>query len=156
MGLLRNIYSQDLVSIYHKTPVDWIESLNIATKKMIDKGIITGAYVDEIIQNVKEHGPYIVLVPGVAMPHASAESKGVLGTAIGFAKFPDKVSFDTQDADKDAQLFFTLAAKNYDQHLQNISNLSDLLMTDGVIDALEHVQSLKDYEIVMNKFDPIN
>ncbi len=153
MGLLKKIYDADLVDIYDQVPKDWTSSIQIATQGIVKKGIITSQYVEEIIKNVQENGPYIVIVPGVAMPHASANSKGVLDTAISFSKFPKKIVFDPNDPEKDAQIFFTLAAKNYQEHLNNISQLSDLLTTDGVIESLEKVESLKDFVKVMNKFD---
>ena len=33
--------------------------------------------------------------------------------------------------------------------MTNIANLSDLLMTDGVIDALEHIETMRDFETLL-------
>ncbi len=76
---------------------DWQDALQQAAGKLIEHQYILPGYVDEIIGNVEKNGPYIVIVPGVAMPHAMAESENVLGTAIGFAKFPAPVVFDPAD-----------------------------------------------------------
>ena len=85
-----------------------------------------------MFNDVKEYGPYIVIVPGVAMPHSSAKNEGVLGTGIGFTLLPEAVSFEAGNPEKDAQLFFMLAAKDSAAHMENIANLSDLLMTEGL------------------------
>ncbi|WP_368285471.1 PTS sugar transporter subunit IIA, partial [Lacticaseibacillus rhamnosus] len=53
-------------------------------------------------------------------------------------------------AEKQAQLFFTLAAKDPEQHLQNIGDLSDLLMTEGLIDQLLAVNSVDDFKAIVD------
>jgi len=139
--MLDEMLNKDLVEITDKEPKDWQEALKMAAGKLVEHNYIKEAYIDEIIQNVKDNGPYIVIVPGVAMPHANAKSDNVLGTAIGFTKFSKPVKFD---ADSNAQLFFTLAAKDPNEHLKNIGELSDMLMTDGLIDKLMDVQNIDD------------
>lgn len=113
--------------------------------------MIDQSYVDEIIQCVEEHGPYIVIVPKVAMPHSSADSEGVYGTAISFTKMKRPIQFDQEE--KSASLFFTLAAKNVDQHMENIQKLSELLMIDGLIDRLADTDSIEDYRVVMQEYN---
>lgn len=89
------------------------------------------------------------------MPHALATGPGVLGTGIGFAKFSEMVSFEEGNPEKQGKLFFTLAAKNEEQHLENIQNLMALLMTDGMIEALSNIETLDDFNQVMNHFESI-
>ena len=105
--LLKDFLDKDLVDIRPEPAKDWHDALQQAAGKLIEHQYILPGYVDEIIGNVEKNGPYIVIVPGVAMPHAMAESENVLGTAIGFAKFPAPVVFDPADPEKKAQLFFT-------------------------------------------------
>jgi len=70
------------------------------------------------------------------MPHSQENARGVHKTAIGFMKLEKPVSFEPEDPDKDARLFFTLASCNPDQHLNNMTRLSELLMNEDVITAL--------------------
>lgn len=148
--LLNDFLEKDLVDIRQTPAADWREALKQAGQKLIDHHYIKPAYLNEIILNVEKNGPYIVIVPGVAMPHALAESENVLGTAISFTKFPESVIFDKTNPDSHAQLFFTLAAKDPDQHLKNISDLSDLLMTDGLIEKLLAVNSVADFQAIVD------
>ena len=145
MTMLKYFHDNDLVRIYDETPQDWREALRIASENLKEKGIITDAYINEIIKNVEVNGAYIVIVPGVVMPHALATGPGVLGTGIGFAKFSEMVSFEAGNPEKQGKLFFTLAAKNEEQHLENIQNLMTLLMTDGMIEALSNIETLDDF-----------
>ncbi|API72917.1 MULTISPECIES: PTS sugar transporter subunit IIA [Leuconostoc] len=155
MTMLKYFHDNDLVRIYDETPQDWREALRIASENLKEKGIITDAYINEIIKNVEVNGAYIVIVPGVVMPHALATGPGVLGTGIGFAKFSEMVSFEAGNPEKQGKLFFTLAAKNEEQHLENIQNLMTLLMTDGMIEALSNIETLDDFNQVMNHFESI-
>lgn len=155
MTMLKYFHDNDLVRIYDETPQDWREALRIASENLKEKEIITDAYINEIVKNVEVNGAYIVIVPGVVMPHALATGPGVLGTGIGFAKFSEMVSFEEGNPEKQGKLFFTLAAKNEEQHLENIQNLMALLMTDGMIEALSNIETLDDFNQVMNHFESI-
>lgn len=152
--LLQDFLDKDLVDIRTTPAKDWQDALRQAGSKLVEHQYILPGYLDEIIDNVKKNGAYIVIVPGVAMPHAMAESENVLGTAVGFTKFPEPVVFDPDDPDSQAQLFFTLAARDPEQHLQNISDLSELLMTDGLIDQLLAVNSVEDFKRIVDAGEP--
>lgn len=150
--LLQDMIDKDLVEIKKDQPKNWQEALYEAAEKLIENNFIKKEYVDEIIKNVNINGPYIVIIPGVAMPHAMAESENVLGTAIGFTKFNKPVVFDEKDQNMKAQLFFTLAAKNYDAHLKNISELSEILSKDELVDELLKIKNIKDFKEIVNKY----
>lgn len=151
--MLKYFHENDLIRFCDKTPETWKEAIQLSCQTLLDKDFITQQYVDEIISCVKKHGAYIVIVPGVAMPHSSEDSQGVLGTAISFTKMKEDVIFEKDNPEKNARLFFTLAAKNSDEHMENIANLSEMLMTEGLIEALMEVENISEYEKVMEKFD---
>ena len=149
--MLKYFLDQGLVKYSDKEITDWKEAVAESCQLLLDKKLIDQSYVDEIIQCVEEHGPYIVIVPKVAMPHSSADSGGVYGTAISFTKMKRAIQFDQEE--KSASLFFTLAAKNVDQHMENIQKLSELLMIDGLIDRLADTDSIEDYRVVMQEYN---
>lgn len=149
LEMLRYLHDHDLVRISDRQPENWEEAIRISCENLIDKGIIDETYREEVVAAVHNYGPYIVIVPGVAMPHSTDKSSGVFGTAISFTKFKEKIYFEAGNEEKQATLFFTLAAKNPDEHMTNIANLSDLLMTDGVIEALDKITTISDFESLL-------
>lgn len=151
--MLTYFYENDLIRFYDEPIANWEEAIAISCKNLLEKDIITAEYVQEIIECIKKYGPYIVIVPGVAMPHSSEDSHGVKGTAIAFTKMKDTVSFETGNSERDAKLFFTLAAKNKEEHTKNIGALADMLMTDGLIEALNNIENIDDYKKVMEEFN---
>lgn len=145
--MLNYFKENDLVYYPETQPADWKEAIRMSCYKLESHGFITDQYIQEIIESVEKHGPYIVIVPQVAMPHAQATSEGVLGTAISFTKFVEPVVFydEEYDEDKPSTLFFTLAAKNPDEHLENITKLMELLGDEGVIEKLLETETLEDF-----------
>jgi len=151
--MLKYFFDNDLINYSDKVITDWREAIVESCQLLLDKKIIDQTYVDEIIRCVKEHGPYIEIVPEVAMPHSSEDSEGVFGTAISFTKMKQPVQFEDEEEEKSAILFFTLAAKNAEEHMENIQNLSELLMTEGLIERLVATNSIEDYQAVMQAFN---
>lgn len=116
-----------------------------------EQGLVTADYGGEIVECIEEFGPYIVIIPGVAMPHSTQSSINCLGTGISLTIFAHDVEFDSGDEEKRARLFFTLAAKNNEDHLKNIQNLMDLLMDEGIVERLLDVNDLEAYQRLMNE-----
>ena len=52
---------------------DWEDSVHVAVQPLVDGGYVKPEYIDGIIQNAKELGPYFVLVPDLALLHARPE-----------------------------------------------------------------------------------
>lgn len=147
--LLQSILDRDLIDIRSDNVKDWQEALYQSGTKLLKHRYIHKGYLDEIVKNVVENGPYIVIVPGIAMPHALAQSKNALGTAISLTKFSKPVIFNQDDPNSYAQLFFILVARDPEQHLKNISELSDLLMTDGLVEQLLKINTVEDFKNVI-------
>lgn len=146
--MLHYFYENHLVHYAKQTPATWEEAIRISCEALKAQQYITDQYVDAIIQSVKDNGPYIVIVPGIAMPHAMADNPGVLGTGISFTKFEQPINFLDHKTGEEhsASLFFTLAAKNSEEHLKNIQNLMDLLMNEDIVEKLKATHSLADYK----------
>ena len=110
---------------------------------------------DAIIMSCKSleaDGPYIVIMPNIAMPHSQEGAVGVNKTAIGFMKLEKPVSFDPNDPEKDAQLFFTLASCNPDQHLNNMMRLSEMLMNEELVAELLKAEGPEDLLKLQEKY----
>lgn len=123
---------------------DWQEAIRMSCESLEADGTVEANYKEDIIACVTKHGPYIVIMPNVAMPHSQEGAKGVNKTAIAFMKLEKPVSFEEGNPEKEAQLFFTLASCNPEQHLNNMMRLSEMLMNEDVVKALEKAQTPED------------
>lgn len=71
-------------------------------------------------------------------------SPGVQKTSIAFAKFETPVRFDENDLDKDAALFFTLAAVDEEEHLKNMRQLFLILSDEELLEKLAQANTAEE------------
>ena len=139
--------------IFIEEAADWREAIRIGCQPLLADGTIDERYQKKVIECVEQYGPYIVLIPGVAMPHSQQGAEGVFKTAIGFMKVEKPVVFVAGDPDKYANLFFTLASCNPEEHLANMSQLADMLGNDDLLEELmENVHNEADLLRVADKY----
>ena len=106
---------------------DWRDAIRKSTEPLEKDNFVTADYKEGIIANVENLGPYIVIAPHVAMPHARPE-QGALKTQIAVTLFRKEVTFNREDAK--AKLFITLSAADSDSHLQVLVKISELLQDE--------------------------
>ncbi|GMO41404.1 MAG: PTS sugar transporter subunit IIA [Treponemataceae bacterium] len=141
--LLKEIVEQKLCYFAGEAS-SWQESIKLSCKALEDAKIVGEKYADEIIKCVTENGPYIVLMPGIALPHSMENSPNAFGTAIAFTKLAKPVSFDDADPEKTASVFFTLAATDDELHLKNMRKLFKMLTNEELAADLQNVRSEAD------------
>jgi PTS system ascorbate-specific IIA component len=141
--LLKEMIEQKLCRFFENA-ASWQDSIRLSCKGLEDAGIINDKYADEIIKCVEENGPYIVLMPGIALPHSMENSPNAFGTAIAFTKLSRSVSFDDNDSEKQASVFFTLAATDNELHLKNMRKLFKMLTDEALCADLQCAASEAD------------
>lgn len=77
---------------------NWQEAIQASGNLLLHTGAITEDYIFQMIQSVKENGPYIVIGPGIAMAHARP-SEAVREDAISLAVLERSVSFGSEEND---------------------------------------------------------
>ncbi len=127
-----DLLKQENVQIYNKD-TDWEEAIRISVKPLEDGGFVTPAYKEEIIANVKDLGPYIVLSEDIALPHARPE-QGVLESQLAVTLFKKPVTFN-EDYPA-TKLFVALAAGDGEKHLSALASLMELFQDDERVRAI--------------------
>ena len=123
-------------------PLEWREALREGIKPLVADGSVEERYADCLIKNVEDHGPYIVLIPGVAMPHAVEGAVGTIREAISFMRVRKPVHFGAEDdPDTTATVFFTLSDVDAQSHLQNMQRLAAVMSNEEVISRLSRIES---------------
>ncbi|MBN2299997.1 MAG: PTS sugar transporter subunit IIA [Acholeplasmataceae bacterium] len=129
----------------------WQEAIRMSCKPLEDDGTVEPSYAELIIECIDKYGPYIVLFPNYAMPHSTENAVGVNGTAISFMKLKEPISFDPNDSSKDAKVFFTLAAVDKDQHVENMQQLFEMLTDEQLLEDLLWVSTVEDLKNLAEK-----
>lgn len=104
---------------------DWREAVRAAGDLMVATGTTTGEYTTEMIENVEENGPYIVIAPGFAFAHARP-SPAVLKTGMSWVRLAEPVEFGHESNDP-VSLVVGLAARDSGAHTEAMAALARLL-----------------------------
>ena len=56
----------------------WEDAIRASYQPLLQDGIVEDIYVQAVIDCVKKYGPYIVIVPNIAMPHSTEGAKGLI------------------------------------------------------------------------------
>ena len=149
--LLEDFVNRKLTSF--QTNFDsWQDAIRGSGENLIKQGYIDDRYIKTVIACVEKYGPYIVIAPDIAMPHSTEKADGVYKTAISFMKVEKPVVFDPNDSEKNARLFFMLAAENHEAHLRNMMELSEMLMNEDLVSDLLKAKDDNDLLAIANKY----
>ena len=121
----------------------WPQALEICAKPLLELQVIAPEYVTAIIEQHHTLGPYYVLAPGLAMPHARPE-EGAKGLGLSLLKLRKGVSFGAGEFDP-VDVIVMLAAPDKHSHIEMISALAELFSSDE--DMAELHQAKKQEEI---------
>ncbi|WP_214739850.1 MULTISPECIES: PTS sugar transporter subunit IIA [unclassified Exiguobacterium] len=120
--MLNQLVTEKEIQLQHHVS-NWQESIRLAAEPLLNNGSIEARYIETMIENVIEHGPYIVLMPHIAIPHARPED-GVNQLGMSVMKLNEPVLFP---GDKPVRAFFVLAAIDQTTHLKALAQLTELL-----------------------------
>lgn len=147
--MLKEIIEKKHYSFF-KEALNWEDAIKKSCSALEKSRAINDKYYLELIDCVKKYGPYIVIEPGIAMPHSTQEGKNVFKTEIAFTKFEKPIKFDEEN---EASLFFTLASVDPNVHIENIQKLMDLLMNDELKEKLFTINSIEELIALSNKYN---
>ncbi|KDB46369.1 PTS sugar transporter subunit IIA [Glaesserella parasuis] len=123
MNLKQSLIENNSIKL-HQSASNWEEAIKIGTDLLVAAGTIEPRYYDNIVSKIKEMGPYIILAPGLAMPHAHPE-EGVIKTSFALVTLETPIYFDGEDEPVDVLL--TLAGSDSDQHMQGLMEITQVL-----------------------------
>ena len=104
---------------------------------MIESGAILPEYYDAIIESTEEYGPYYILMPGMAMPHARPEA-GVQSDAFSLITLQNPVVFQMGKR----YLFVGLAATSSKIHTSVA--IPQIIALFELEDSISRLQALPD------------
>lgn len=109
-------------------------AVRAAGNLLVGAGAVEPRYVEAMLRVLDTHGPYIVIAPGIALPHATPED-GVLRTAISVATLREPVTFGHQ-ANDPVRLVVALAPVDKHAHLSALQQIAQRLGDREVVDGL--------------------
>ena len=108
---------------------DWEDAVRTCGEILEKLGCVEHRYIDAMVDTVRKLGPYIVIGPGLAMPHAK-RSSGVLKSGISVLTLKTPVFFGNEDNDP-VCLLIGLAGINDNLHLDLLSVIATVFEEEG-------------------------
>ncbi|ANQ57909.1 PTS sugar transporter subunit IIA [Vibrio parahaemolyticus] len=147
--MLRELITSDVIRI-HSDAADWKDAISKSCEALIENGAIEPSYVEAIYRSHEELGPYYVVGPGMAMPHARPED-GVNRLSLAITVIQNGVNFNSEENDP-VKMLVTLAATDSNSHVDAISKLAELFMNEEHVEAICNAQSKEDVLAIIDKY----
>jgi len=125
---------------------DWREAVRVAGRLLVQSGVVTPNYIDAMLATAEELGQYIVVAPGIALPHARPE-QGALATALSLVRLATPLDFGNP-ANDPVELVFGLAAVDKQVHVRAMQVLATLLLNDDLVRRLKIARSAEEVQVV--------
>ncbi|MBB6284092.1 BglG family transcription antiterminator [Geobacillus subterraneus] len=129
---------------------DWKEAIVLAARPLLEEGYITSEYIEAMIQNVLTLGPYIVVTPGVALPHARPE-QGAKKLGMSFLRIKKGCLFSDREEDR-VYVLIVLAAIDHEAHLKALSQLTTLLSNQEHMQMLFKAESVEEVLALVERY----
>ena len=104
---------------------DWRDSMVKSGQLLVDSDYITKDYIDLTIKCVEENGPYIVIIPGLALSHNDP-----------------------------VDIVLTLAATDDTSHLQKLQSMAEFISDEENIEFIKNAKSAEEVAKAINEFEP--
>ena len=137
---LIDYFPESSISVIHSAK-DWQEAINFSMASLLDKN-----YISE--NSTINNGPYYILAPSVAMPHARPEC-GALKTGMSLTLLKQGVYFPGND--EPIKLLIGLSAADADSHIGAIQALSELLCEEEILEQLLTATSEKQLADIISR-----
>ncbi|KGP72388.1 BglG family transcription antiterminator [Pontibacillus yanchengensis] len=130
----------------HSHAETWEEAVKESAKPLLENGSIEWSYVEALLQQHTED-PYIVIGPGIAIPHASPE-EGVNDVSMSLLQLPKGVSY----ANNTIHVIVVIAALDKYQHLKALRQLMKLSNNNEDIESIMTSNKVQDVQSVIQKY----
>lgn len=130
---------------------DWREAVRISGEKLMAEGYIEKRYIDAMIRNIEEHGPYVVLSPGFAVPHEGLEA-GSIKVGMHLIRLKTPVCFGNEEFDP-VEFVCCLSAVDHKTHLKAFFNLVNMLQTKDFKEKLHQCSTSAEASRIIEMYE---
>ncbi|HEY0260216.1 MAG TPA: PTS sugar transporter subunit IIA [Lacisediminihabitans sp.] len=126
---------------------DWRAAVRLAGLALANSGAAKPGYADEMIRMIDEHGPYVVIAPGLALAHARPGPE-VLADGIAVVTLATPVPFGHPHNDP-VRVVLGLAIRSMAVHLESIAELANVFNDSTAIHDLAVATTVEEVQKIM-------
>jgi len=121
---------------------NWEEAVRLSGKLLLQNNYIKESYIDAMIKTVNEMGPYIVILPGIAMPHARPED-GVKAIGASVVTLKNPIYFGNSENDP-VKVVIAICSTDHISHMKALSQLMKVIESPKFLENILKIQTPKE------------
>jgi transcriptional antiterminator/mannitol/fructose-specific phosphotransferase system IIA component len=137
-GAFAKLLTQDRILLDYEAK-DWEDAIRCAGRLLYQTGAVEKRYIEYMVENIKEHGPYIVVCKETALPHANTEN-GAIAEAASLVRLKKPIDFHSGTNDP-VRYIIGMSIKSAQSINQSIYDMMTIFGTDDIRRNLEKVNS---------------
>src|SRR5580698_5601869 len=126
---------------------DWRDAVREAGAALAAAGFAKPAYADEMIRMIDEHGPYVVIAPGLALAHARP-GPAVLADGIAVVTLATPINFGHPYNDP-VSVIVALAVATSEAQIALVAELANVFNDSTAITDLAAATSIDDVRRIL-------
>jgi PTS system ascorbate-specific IIA component len=120
----------------------WEDAVREAGRMLVDCDAVEERYIEAMVETTKELGPYIVIAPGIAIPHARPED-GAKDVCFVALQLEPPVEFGNPDNDP-VQLVIAFSSPDSSAHVKMLAKLARVIGQDGFLEGAVKAETPED------------
>jgi len=129
---------------------DWKEAIQKSGEVLVKAGSVEPRYIPAMIKFKEEFGPYIVIAPGIAIPHARPED-GVKRPCLCLMTLREPVEFGSERNDP-VDLVIAFGAVDNKQHLTALAQLARLLSNQEKVKKIREARMTEEILEILSEY----
>lgn len=121
-------------------PKDWRESVEIAGRALAASGATDAGYAVDMVRMIEEHGPYVVVAPGLALAHARP-GPAVRRDGLAIVTFAEPVPFGHPYNDP-VCVVLALAGASSARHLQLVAEIANIFNDSDAVTRIAEASTV--------------
>jgi PTS system ascorbate-specific IIA component len=134
------------------TARDWQAAVRAAGAALTACGAAKPGYADAMVRMIDEHGPYVVIAPGLALAHARPDDQVVGEGGLAVVTLASPVAFGHPHNDP-VSVVLGLAVDSVGGHLESIADLANVFNDSRVIGSLAAATTRDEVRRLMGAVD---
>ncbi|HHW73752.1 MAG TPA: PTS sugar transporter subunit IIA [Firmicutes bacterium] len=127
--MLEQVLTEEMIAL-DVAAAGWREAIRKSGELLCRGGKVTEEYIDDMIGMVEELGPYIVIIPGIALAHARPDKNKVNDLGLSLVRLKEPLCFGHEKNDP-VKIVLGFATRDKDSHLVLLQEVTYLLKNDS-------------------------
>ncbi len=125
------------------------EAIRMAGEILVEQGKVKPEYVDGMVEMSKQIPGYIVLAPGLAMPHARPEA-GVKELGMSLITLENPIEFGNSQNDP-VRVVIALAAVDSTTHIGLLQEFSQVFESETIVERIAECGSKEEVVAILKE-----